>query len=348
MKRILLINNGYPTAKNPNYVPYVNNIERALVLAGYSVDLLVMNSDHQSFFGKYRRYINYYLKLLLFSKYGAYNFIYINNYPYSFLPLILHFKQMNGVVIHWHGDDIFPETKFSSLLNSFAYKFLRKNFIHLAPSSYFASEAARTLLLERETVFVSPSGGVDINLFKPDRQSKSVTTLRLGFASALLGSKGLNIILSLLDRKKSIEERARITIEFHFIDYGQERELFTKQIAKYPNTVRHNPYPLSRMNEFYNSIDILLFPSLRRAESLGLVAIEAMACNVPVIASDAFAFQETVISRVSGERFPVNDYSAFEGAVLDVYKNIAGYSPRKFIIENFSMEAVAEGYKKIL
>jgi glycosyltransferase involved in cell wall biosynthesis len=347
MKKILLINNGYPTETQPNYVTYIESIRQCLVMGGFQVDLLVLDSRFRSTAGKYKQFFIYYWRLFFFSRYSSYDYVYINNYPYSFLPMILHFPLMKNIVIHWHGDDIFPGTTKSGYLNKLSYVFLRKDVIHLAPSEYFARETEKRLGLHEGRVGVSPSGGVDTELFVRKNRRKH-GLIRLGFASGLLKTKGMDLVIDLLKEKKYLEEKFSITIEFHFIYYGAERDYYAAQLAGISDTLKHDPYPISRMVDFFNEIDILLFPSLRRAESLGLVALEAMSCEAPVIATDNFAFRETVVEGVTGERFDPAVDGAFRAALTRCIDRIDNYAPRNFIVAKYSKRAVAQDYVKLL
>lgn len=62
----------------------------------------------------------------------------------------------------------------------------------------------------------------------------------------------------------------------------------------------------------YQQSDALLFPT--RFEGFGLVALEAMACGVPVIATDCSALPEVVENGVSGILCPRDDLNAFVAA----------------------------------
>lgn len=344
MKNILLIGNAYPSKTNPGYGAFIPNIQDCLSLSGYQVDLLVMSSDYTTFIGKYIQYIRYYLNILFFPRYKEYSYVYINMYPYSFIPLIPHFSKMQNVVIHWHGCDVFPETSFASTLNRLSYRFIKDSFIHIAPSQYFAKEAAKKINLDIQKFFVSPSGGVDMRIFKEKSTgNRSTELIRLGFASVLFQTKGIDLVVQLLNSISQIEKELACRIEFHFIEYGKEKEKYVEILSHFPNVVKHSPYPLSRMTEFYHQVDVLLFPSL--SESLGLVALEAMACNIPVIATDGFAFKETVINSVSGERFTMNDFSSFQSALIRCLKNIDSYRPQEFVLKNYSRQSVIENYK---
>jgi N-acetyl-alpha-D-glucosaminyl L-malate synthase BshA len=60
--------------------------------------------------------------------------------------------------------------------------------------------------------------------------------------------------------------------------------------------------------------DVMLLPS--EMESFGLVALEAMACGVPTVASDIGGLPEVVLDGVTGFLRPVGDVGAFVDAVL--------------------------------
>jgi glycosyltransferase involved in cell wall biosynthesis len=64
--------------------------------------------------------------------------------------------------------------------------------------------------------------------------------------------------------------------------------------------------------QLYQRTDILLFPT--RQEGFGLVALEAMACGVPVIATRGTALPEVVEDGITGILCPEGDISAFVAA----------------------------------
>lgn len=59
------------------------------------------------------------------------------------------------------------------------------------------------------------------------------------------------------------------------------------------------------MISYYNHFSVAVFPSV--SESFGVVAIEAMACECPVIASDADGFTEVVVDGQTGFIVPKKD-----------------------------------------
>ncbi|RNI32004.1 glycosyltransferase [Rufibacter immobilis] len=70
------------------------------------------------------------------------------------------------------------------------------------------------------------------------------------------------------------------------------------QPLEHPGVVFHQPYIQDReaLRDLYNQVDLLVFPS--KAETFGLVPLEAMACGVCVITSTATALPEVVNQQV--------------------------------------------------
>jgi glycosyltransferase involved in cell wall biosynthesis len=67
--------------------------------------------------------------------------------------------------------------------------------------------------------------------------------------------------------------------------------------------------PFDEMPACYRSMDILLMPTVR--EGFGLAVAEAMACGLPVVASDCSAIPELLIHGKGGFLCPVGDVDAF-------------------------------------
>ncbi|HET9017523.1 MAG TPA: glycosyltransferase [Thermomicrobiaceae bacterium] len=75
----------------------------------------------------------------------------------------------------------------------------------------------------------------------------------------------------------------------------------------------HGAQPRERLPLYYNAVDVCAVPS--RYESFGLVAVEAMACGTPVVASDVGGLRYSVEDEVSGLLVPHSDPVALSGAL---------------------------------
>lgn len=139
---------------------------------------------------------------------------------------------------------------------------------------------------------------------------------------------------------------------------GQERQRIealveelglTKQTA-FPGQLSHDILPL-----YYASADVCVIPS--HYEPFGLVAIEAMACGTPVIASNVGGLKFTVIPEETGLLVPPQDINGFANAMNRILTdNIWTQKLRKQasvrVSENFSWAGVAirlsDLYRRIL
>lgn len=97
------------------------------------------------------------------------------------------------------------------------------------------------------------------------------------------------------------------------------------------------------------SADAFLFPS--RSEGLPLVAIEAMACALPVVATRGSSLVEVVEDGVTGVLCPEGDVSAFSDALRRMARNETAYkhmlpAARELAISRFSIDNMIDEYMK--
>jgi glycosyltransferase involved in cell wall biosynthesis len=74
--------------------------------------------------------------------------------------------------------------------------------------------------------------------------------------------------------------------------------------------------PRTRLAELYADADLFVFPS--PTETCGLVALEAMACGLPVIASDSGGVRDNVRDGLTGRLLPAGDATAFARAIVEL------------------------------
>jgi glycosyltransferase involved in cell wall biosynthesis len=77
--------------------------------------------------------------------------------------------------------------------------------------------------------------------------------------------------------------------------------------------------PRNQMPSFWNSLNIAVVPSLH--EAFGLVALEAMACGIPVIAAAVGGLKEIVQDGESGLLVPPGDAAALAQALTALLAN---------------------------
>ena len=93
------------------------------------------------------------------------------------------------------------------------------------------------------------------------------------------------------------------------------------------------------LRRLYNAADVFVMPS--RREPFGLVALEAMACGLPVVGSNEGGLPEFINSSV-GTLVSSNDEDAFCGAILEELAHSREAPERRAFIARYARENFAQ------
>jgi L-malate glycosyltransferase len=104
---------------------------------------------------------------------------------------------------------------------------------------------------------------------------------------------------------------------------------------------------LGMVESHLSACDLMILPSL--TESFGLSALEAMACEVPVIATRVGGLPEVVEHGVTGFLYPVGDVDSMAKGALEILRGGKleqfGAAARRRAVEHFSAESVVTTYE---
>lgn len=108
--------------------------------------------------------------------------------------------------------------------------------------------------------------------------------------------------------------------------------------------------PVHEMARWYQALDLFVAP--QRWEGFGLTPLEAMACGVPVIASDVGAFSELVANGVTGVLAPPDDAAALARAARDILgdpprRDLWAAAARAHVVDNFRIEDEAAAINRV-
>ncbi len=128
--------------------------------------------------------------------------------------------------------------------------------------------------------------GVDTSQFTP-RKKPMKKALKVLFAGNLTRRKGVDLLPKIATR---VQSHIRILYT---------SGLRTQKILSESPILKNLGYiPYENMPALYQEVDILLFPTVR--EGFALVVLEAMACGLPVIATNCSSLPEIVINGKGG------------------------------------------------
>jgi D-inositol-3-phosphate glycosyltransferase len=204
---------------------------------------------------------------------------------------------------------------------------------------------------------ISPPG-VNHDVFSPgDRRARRA---ELGidaevpvvlFVGRVQPLKGIDVVVGAFARIRERHENARLVIiggpsgPQGAVELSQVREMVDG--AGLAGSVDlHEPVEHQVLARYYQSADVLLVPS--RSESFGLVAVEAQACGLPVVAANVGGLSYAVADGSSGfliEGWDPSDYTAAAASILRDEELASRLSKGGIeYAEQFSWEATANRF----
>ncbi len=196
----------------------------------------------------------------------------------------------------------------------------------------------------RKEVDLIPQFGVDETIYRPAESPAARRPYTIGYVGRLVPEKGVNLLIRAVSR---LRESGRLLILGDGPDAPNLLRLVERRGLR--GRVRFEPsIPSAQMPAHYHRLDLLVLPSRSRrrwTEQFGRVLIEAMACGVPVIGSDAGAIPEVVGE--AGLTFPDGDVQALTERIDRVRTDPQlarrlAQRGRERVLERFTQTFVAE------
>lgn len=312
--KLLVVSNMYPSKAYPSYGVFVENFCHQLEELGIDYRLAVMHKAS----GKLQKltgYVGFYLKSFLLSLFGNYDAVYVHYASHSSPGVLLARKfRKFTVYTNCHGSDVIPENPGQEKMQKNTRQILSYSEKIIVPSAYFQRVVAEKYGLPVEKIHICASGGINTQIFSPGT-AKAASPFTMGFVGRLSFGKGWQTFLQACAKLPDRDYRIML------VGDGPEKEQMLEMLDALQLkdcTTLHGLLPQTELAKIYRSIDVFVFPTERQGESLGLVAVEAMACGTPVVASDFAAPADYVENGVNGYKYPVGDVSALAQALETV------------------------------
>ncbi|HFU4087233.1 TPA: glycosyltransferase family 4 protein, partial [Streptococcus suis] len=197
----------------------------------------------------------------------------------------------------------------------------------IVPSEYFFKYIVKEFSIEEKKIEIYPSAGIDTNIFKMNVEVKTPQFLQIlenkgnkkvfGFCGRISEGKGWDTFIQAIDNLKNSKRLNGIYILVGDGPQSDELERLIEE-KKLGDIVIYfkQLLPQIELASFFSTIDYLVFPTRRNGESLGLVALESMACGTPVICSNFAAPKYYIDDGGNGIKFEVNSPSSLAEAIL--------------------------------
>ncbi len=255
-----------------------------------------------------------------------------------------------------------------SIWGSDIYDFPNISFFHKKIIKYNLSKADQVLstshIMAKEAskytnhkMKITPFG-VDIDLFKKEDCINNNDTFVVGNVKTLSSKYGIDVLIKAFKIVKDSNSDKDIRLEI--IGDGPDRDKLKKLVdhlvladcVYFRGKIENSLLP-----KWYNSFSVSVSVSVSDSESFGVVAVEAMACECPVVVSDADGFTEVVVDGETGFIVPKRDVQATANAIQQfinnpLLRNDFGAKGRERVIElydwNKNVETMIGIYSKIL
>lgn len=316
--KILIVSNMFPSKKYPSAGIFVYRFCEILNVIGISYSKSVM----QWTTNKYRKVLNYmsfYIKTFVHCVLGRFDKVYIHYASHSSAPVLLAYRiRKFSIITNCHGSDVVPENSKQEKMQKYTKSILAVSDKVVVPSEYFKELVSSKYSIDKNKIIVSPSGGVNKRIFYKEKDRESGNELKIGFVGRISYKKGLDTLLKAC---------SMLSIPYSLMIVGngpeyQDMKKLVDELGLNEKIEWLDLQPQEELRHIYNNLDAFIFPTERDGESLGLVAIEAMACGTPVIASDHAAPKYYVKDGVNGYKFTMGD----ENALYDTITKFAGLS----------------------
>jgi len=174
----------------------------------------------------------------------------------------------------------------------------------------------------------------------------------IGMAARLAAEKGVEYLAKAIPEVLERHPTARVLFVGPYQQVLGEDAYARRVIPLIENLGEHWTFlgvlPPEEMAVFFHLCEVTVLPSLNSTESFGLVQVESMACNTPVIAADLPGVRVPVLVTKAGLLVPPEDTEALGRALISILDRPGEYKGMtEALIRESTPEAVAKKYEEI-
>jgi glycosyltransferase involved in cell wall biosynthesis len=215
------------------------------------------------------------------------------------------------------------------------------------PSLNSKKDIEKDFNVPRENIVVIPNG-IDHIKFSPKNSINRTTGQLITTASADVPLKGLDFTLKAIALLKEDFPQVRLIV-IGAPRLGGHTERLIQKLKIEANIVYKSNLTKEEIAIEYAQSNIAIVSSLY--EGFGFPVGEAMACGIPLIATNVASIPE--ITNIFAELIPARDSKSIELAIRNILSNPSKYqiradAGREHIIENFDWQKIAKSYESLI
>ncbi|HOI71522.1 MAG TPA: glycosyltransferase family 4 protein [Methanobacterium sp.] len=262
----------------------------------------------------------------------------------------------NPLVVTYHNDII--GNGFASIIarvyNLLGLKFVLKNAARIIITQPNYLQSSSYLTKYKDKIEVIPNG-VDVEKFQPKKASDNDDDNIIFFLSVLdefHKYKGLDYLLEALKiiKNKIPEVKLIVGGKGVLLDYYQDMaaSLGLKENVEFVGFI-----PDEEIADYYNQANVFVLPSVSSLqEGFGIVALESLACETPVVTTDIVGVAQDLKKVEAGIVTPPGDIKKLANAVTQILgdpemQKEMGHRGRKLVVEKYTWKGVASSMEKV-
>jgi glycosyltransferase involved in cell wall biosynthesis len=173
----------------------------------------------------------------------------------------------------------------------------------------------------------------------------------IGVAVRMATEKGLEYLFQAIPKLKSkLGNNFCVAVVGPSDTAGEEiyKKYIMKLVRNYEDRVVWlGEVPEDKMGSFYSLLDVLVLPSTNSTEAFGMVQVEAMLWNIPVVATDLPGVRVPINKTGMGIVVPIRNEQTLAEGIIQVLKNKNIYSQRQKVVREFDFRKTTNQWNKL-
>ena len=169
----------------------------------------------------------------------------------------------------------------------------------------------------------------------------------IGFCGRIVEEKGIDVLVKAFKILNEKDSNIKLYIAGDYKNiaggsiYNDLQEIISKEKIKGVEFL--GKVPEEEMENFYNSLDVFVLPSINSLEAFGIVQLEAMLCGVPVVASDLYGVRTIIETTGMGVVVKKGDIDSLAKGIQDILDNKDKfYKSREEILQYYGTKRCIE------